>query len=324
VKPEAREVAPVRGEQRIEAGLKPMLPRMRQMKDAEIEALAALRGLSVEGVRLAAQTFRRVGLCRWPLYMDKATGQYAQPCAGKWEDGKTHWFRCNKSLPSCAPVPAHMSWVVTDEERWVAQFRRLDGGMYDKKGGEPFKSYSQGTAKWPVGVAEMGSRACVLLVEGGPDMLAAYHFLHRHRRLGQVAVVAVLGASVIIAEEALRFFDGKRVRIIVQNDDVKRKVTRRADGTESVIETCAGADAAARWTDQITAAGGAVECFSLAPLVALYGAAACIQEGAPACAAHKVGEPLNDLNELAMVSQQVQESTLVRDAFCEWKEGFGG
>ena len=155
-------------------------------------------------------------------------------------------------------------------------------------------------------------------------MLAAYHFLHHYRRLGDVAVVAVLGASVIITNEALPYFKGKRVRIIAQNDPVKVKTNKKADGTESRIETCAGLDAAVRWQGQLRDAGAVVETFALGPLVEIFGSRARLPATCAPCAAHKVGEPLNDLNELAMLPRGVWESEFVREAFCEWKEGFGG
>ena len=36
------------------------------------------------------------------------------------------------------------------------------------------------------------------------------------------------------------------------------------------------------------------------------------------------GEPVKDVNDLARCNADVVDSAMVRDAFCEWKEGFGG
>lgn len=316
-KPNAKGLAAVTGERRIEAGLKPGLPKLRALRDDELASLAAWRGLSVESVMLAARTFRRIGFSEWPLHLSLRERRWMSPC-------QAHWFKCKMDTAECSPRPRWPSWCVTDDSRWVAQFRRLDGELYPAKDKEGFKTYTEGTAKWPIGAAEIGHRPCVLLVEGGPDMLAAYHFLHHYGRLRDVAVVAVLGASVIITSEALPYFAGKRVRIIAQHDPVKVKRTKRADGSESVIETCAGLDAAVRWQDQLRAAGAVVETFALGPLVEIFGSLAHLPATCAPCAAHKVGEPLNDLNELAMLPRAVWESEFVRDAFCEWKEGFGG
>ncbi len=70
-KPGAKTLKAVRGDERIERGELPQLPRMRPLKDEEIEQLAKLRGLSLESVRLAAQVFRRVGFCQWPQQFDR-------------------------------------------------------------------------------------------------------------------------------------------------------------------------------------------------------------------------------------------------------------
>jgi len=82
------------------------------------------------------------------------------------------------------------------------------------------------------------------LVEGGPDLLAAFHFAHCEGRQDHVAPVAMLGASLSIPGDALSCFVGKRVRIFPHLDD-------------------AGQDAAARWEGQLVAAGAVVDCFAL-------------------------------------------------------------
>lgn len=314
-RPKATGLARVTGERQIEIGQKPALPRLRALRDEEIEMIARQRGLSVAAVNLAARSCKRVGACEWPLHLDRRRARWASPC-------RAHWFRCNMETAECEPLPRWTSWAVTDDERWVLQFRRLDGELYPKHEGDPYKTHTIGTAKWPVGCAEIGRRACVLLVEGGPDMLAAYHFLWHYGKLRDVAVVAILGASVIIAEEALKYFEGKRVRIIAQNDPIKVKHNKRADGSVSEIETCPGLDAAARWQEQLTGAGAVVETFALGPLVDVFGGWAHIPGDCAPCG--KPGEPLNDLNDLALCSSIVWESAIVREAFCEWKEGFGG
>lgn len=298
-RPKAKTLVTVRGDDRIDRGEKPVLPRMRALRPAEIEQLAMLRGLSVESVRLAAQVFRRVAFTQWPLQLDRRDDVFRTSC-------QTHWLRCKLETKDCAPVPCFASWAVTDDTRWVVQMRRLDGEKYHKKEGDAYKTHTTGTAKWPLGAAEIGDRVNVLLVEGGADMLAAYHFLHYFGRLREVAVVAVLGASVIICDEALKFFRGKRVRIMADADAVQIKEIKLKDGTVKTVETCPGADAAARWQDQLTTAGAAVKTFSLAGLV------------------RADGEPVKDLNDLALCEREVWESDEIRWAFTEWKEGFGG
>jgi hypothetical protein len=134
----------------LEGKEKPALPRMRALNDNEMMTLATLRGLSVEGVRAAAAA-KRVGFCEWP----------------QWEDRNGCWRVADGAAGS---------WVVTDHSRRVAQFRRMDGAKFVRKDGHEIKAWTKGSPTWPVGAAEIGDRGCVLLVEGGADMLAAFHF----------------------------------------------------------------------------------------------------------------------------------------------------
>lgn len=242
---------------------KPRLPRMRALTGEEISKLASLRGLRPAGVAAAAAD-RRVGWCEWPQYEGRSGG----------------W----RVLDSAAGA-----WVVTDRERWVAQFRRMDGGLYTTKDGAQIKAWTKGSPAWPLGAAEIGDRGAVLLVEGGADMLAAYHFLEGFRRLDRVAVVAVLGSSNRLAVDALEYFDRKRVRIMMDEDEPKDERGIRP-----------GCEAAARWTEQLTAAGAAVETFSLAGLV------------------KRDGSKVKDLNDLAAVDEAAWITDDLRAAFFDF------
>lgn len=249
--------APVR-EQR----LMPSLPRMRVMKDNEVAALAKLRGLFEDGVA-AACADGRVGWCVWPQYERD----------GEWS-----------VLDSACGA-----WVVTDGSRAVAQFRRMDGGVYVTKDGAKIKAWTKGSPSWPIGAMDIGFRREVLLVEGGADMLAAYHFLDAFGRLGDVAVVAMLGASNRIGEDAIGYFEGKRVRIMMDVDE--------ANGQTGKVPSW---EAAARWTDQLTEVGAAVESYSLAGLM------------------RKDGAAVKDLNDLALCSEEVWMDGELRDAFFDF------
>lgn len=313
-RPKAKALASVRGEKRFEKGEKPRLPTLRALRPDEIVTLAKLRGLNPVAVRLAAGTFRRVAGCAWPLTYDRRANRWRSVC-------ETHYLGCQIDRADCSRREVFPSWVVTDESRWVAQFRRLDGEQYsrrDKGKTEPtlFKSWTVGTATWPLGAAEIGHRVNVLFCEGGADMLAAYHFLHFYGRLRDVAVVCILGGSMI-AEAALPYFAGKRVRIICDNDEERVKVTKHADGTESQRKTRAGSDTAARWTDQLTAAGAVVKTFFLGDVRDEDGAL--LARGL----VRKTGEKVKDLNDLVYCAAEVLDSD-VRHAFTEWREGFGG
>lgn len=267
-RPIQEEVKPAQRERR-----RPDLPTMMQARQEDLERLAALRGLSLAGVTTAARTFRRLAVCRWPQWRSDRTGQ--------WRTAED----------------ASRSWVVLDESRWVAQFRRLDGMPYEirRKGKEEsglVKCWTAGSPTWPLGAEEIGRRAKILLVEGGADMLAAYHFLHGFGLLGEVAVVCMLGSGNRIAADVLPAFHGKRVRILMDADEPKAKPGQKPKA--------AGLEAAARWQEQLTLAGAGVETYSL------YGLTTA------------AGEPVKDLNDLALCDGETLAADDVVDAFFEW------
>lgn len=195
---------------------KPELPGLLPLNQDGIMALAKLRCLSPAGIRLAIDDGVLFG-CRWPIHR---SGQ-------------------------------HQSWCITDADRKVAQFRRFDGEPYLFEG-RAIKAWTKGRASWPVGLCNVDG-AKVMLVEGGPDFITAYHFLGTQFKIGRRSVtpefspVAMLGASCKIAPDALPVFERKRVRILRHNDE-------------------SGLKAAAMWTEQLAMAGAAVETCSLSSL----------------------------------------------------------
>jgi hypothetical protein len=174
---------------------------------AESKQIARLRGLGPEGVQIAA----------------------------------------DRGLLRCGSVCGVACWLVLDRARRSAQARRLDGLPFMAAGGlgerkaHTLKGSSQA---WPVGVLEAVSLPFIALVEGGPDMLAALHFAKAEGLADRVGVVAMLGASNKIPEEALHHFRGKRVRIFPHADR-------------------AGMEAARRWEKQLRRAGAVTDCFSV-------------------------------------------------------------
>lgn len=243
-------------------------PKLRRLSDATCQELAALRGLDVAGVLAARDAGLvwgaemgvsvRSGLV-WGEYMERE-GQY-----GKLRVAPT---RC---------------WIVGDGAGMAMQARRLDGEPWPRHDGGSFKAWTVGTAKWPLGCKLTGKRRCVALVEGGPDILAAFHFLVRANRLQSVAVVGVLGASVRLHQESLALFADKRVRIFAHVDKEDPKTGQRS-----------GWEAAARWTEQLVNAGAEVDVWDFSGLLqcdgrpvsdlndAARGDGVCLSEMAPA------------------------------------------
>jgi hypothetical protein len=62
----------------------------------------------------------------------------------------------------------------------------------------------------------------IALCEGGPDLLAALHFIACEAREAHCSPVAMLGASQRIHPDALPLFTGKRVRIYGHDDEAGR------------------------------------------------------------------------------------------------------
>jgi len=281
---------------------KPSLPSLFQAKREDCELIAKSRGVDVEAVWIASRIHKRVAVIdRWPLY------------ESKWD----HQWRARGT-------EVHRSWVAIDETRNVAEFRRLDNGMYSRADGSALKVWSTKGKSWPLGAAQIGDRKRVLLVEGGPDMLAAYHFLkmwHTMRRplLQDVAVVCMLGASNRIREDALAFFKGCRVRIMVDADTPKDDETK---GKRKLT----GLEAAKRWSDQLTEAGAAVACFYVGDVFEPDDEVAW-HEGSLKAAEMRVIEPgyvkrdgskVKDTNDLAACSDDILRCDDVRRAFTDW------
>ena len=156
------------------------------------------------------------------------------------------------------------SWIVTDVNSLNAQARRMDGGVWTHIGGKKAWTLPGRKAAWPIGTREADAFPCVALVEGGPDLLAAHHFIVAEGREGGVAAVAMLGAANHIPEAALLLLANKRVRIFPHLD-------------------LAGRDGAMRWTGQLERVGCEVDAFSFEGLRRADGGA------------------VGDLNDLALV-----------------------
>jgi hypothetical protein len=184
---------------------------------ADWQALAALRNLSPDAAALAS----RRGLLRF--------GRHA----------------------------GHPAWIVTDSTRHNAQARRLDGQPWAEIGGKKAWTLCHaGNASWPVGAAEASSFPSIAFCEGGPDLLAALHFILAEGRESHCAAVAMLGASLSIHPDSLPLFAGKRVRIFGHAD---------ASG--------AGDRAVARWALQLARAGADVDAFRFNGLLKTDGSA---------------------------------------------------
>ncbi len=197
-----------------QARQKPTLPAMDGGADEDLRQLAALRHLDYGALRVAQSL----------------------------------------KLLTFANIKGHRAWIVTDGEGLNAQARRLDGGKWEHLDGAKAYTLPGCWAAWPLGVAVAPNYPAFMLCEGGPDFLAAFHFIVKAgpateycARLADVCPLAMLGASQRIPDDALRFLAGKKVRICPHLDS-------------------AGQSGAERWTAQLQAIGAMVDTFDFTGL----------------------------------------------------------
>lgn len=144
-------------------------------------------------------------------------------------------------------------WILSDASRNCAEARRIDRKPFPAIGtlGERKSHSLRGSSKsWSVGIHPPGFDEPwlrdhvhrILLVEGGPDYLAACQIIAEQD--GNVLPVAMLGATQSISQGALPHFTARRVIIIGHPDK-------------------SGRAAAANWGTQIQGAGGLVHAIQL-------------------------------------------------------------
>lgn len=164
-------------------------PPLRQGSAAELQALAALRGIPV---------------------ITLAEAQSA-------------------GLLAFAEVWGRAAWLVCDPGGRIAEGRRLDGLPWEAYGSMPArKCHAWGGQKnWPVNLEQAARCPKLAMVEGGPDALAALEFVRREGVVDTVGVVAMLGAAnTRLDAEALPFFRGKQVRLFPHVDAAGRTAAR--------------------------------------------------------------------------------------------------
>lgn len=199
------------------------LPPLRRGTGAELEALAHSRGLHPAAIALA----QSLGLLAF------------------------------------AEVCGQAAWVLLDPSRRIAEARRMDRQVFPAIGElAARKAHTlRGSAKsWPLGAALLETLPhfrAVMLVEGGPDLLAALHFC-LEREVDDVLPLAMLGrgTGARIDPAALALIKGRRVRLYPHHD---------ADG--------GGVAAAQGWALQLCAHGCEVDFFAFANLTQADGSA---------------------------------------------------
>jgi hypothetical protein len=128
-----------------------------------------------------------------------------------------------RGLLFCATWHGHRAWIVTDRARVNAQARRMDGEIWKERDIETKAWTLPGSVGgWPVGIREAQPFAAIAFVEGSADLLAALHLALIQTStpetlalgkgvdvLGNLGVVAMLGAKTKIVDTAPPLFAGK-------------------------------------------------------------------------------------------------------------------
>jgi hypothetical protein len=148
-------------------------------------------------------------------------------------------------------------WALADRSRRCVEARRIDREKFPASSNLPErKSHTFGGSdkNWPVGILPPGfedewlreNADKILLVEGGPDYLAACQIIAESPAtdFDNVLPVAILGAGNAIANDALAHFAQRKTMIVAHGED-------------------AGYDAADGWAEQIKGAGGSAQVLYL-------------------------------------------------------------
>jgi len=123
-------------------------------------------------------------------------------------------------------------WLITDAHRLNAQMRRLDGQPIPTAGGNLVKAKTlRGSrASWPIGLSDVYDRDHLLIIEGGPDLLAAAALVVEMAGVTQAprfGFLCITGASNRLPENALEDLAGKKFTAVQHRDRAGRKATLR-------------------------------------------------------------------------------------------------
>jgi len=179
-------------------------------------------------------------------------------------------FACERGLIWFATLKDCPAWIVTDSAGVNAQARRMDGQPWAHIDAKAW-TLPGACASWPIGILEARPFPSIALCEGGPDLLAAFHFAFCENRETFCSPVAMLGATQRIHADALPMFAGKRVRIMGHDD-------------------AAGRGAVEHWAGQLASVGADVDAITFAGFQQVD------------------GKPVKDLNDVTSINADDFES----------------
>jgi DNA primase len=145
-----------------------------------------------------------------------------------------HWASMDGAL-RMANVEGQRCFIIRSTCGKNAQARRLDGQPLGEN--LKAKTLAGSIATLPVGNYHDRRWPAVAVVEGGPDVLAAYAAIYKLGLLDTVAVAGMLGAAMRPPYGALATMAGRRVRIFQHNDEAGQKA---ADSWARLIHNAGG------------------------------------------------------------------------------------
>ena len=158
---------------------------------------------------------KKIARSNWPA-IDLATESEAQALANLRNlplEG-VRWAATDGAL-RMSTTGGHRSWIIRSACGRNAQARRLDGGVFELNGQAlKAKTLAGSVASIPIGLFFDVRWPLVVLVEGGPDVLAAYSTIHRLGLLDRVQVCGMLGASLKLPSSAVATFRNRKTRIL--------------------------------------------------------------------------------------------------------------
>jgi hypothetical protein len=165
-------------------------PILKRGGESDFAALAALRGLPTEAMRIA----HSLGHLRFTVH-------HGTPC-----------------------------YALTDGEQKFLQLRRLDGQPFPFPKDDPRKAWNwKGSRLWPLGVRHLDDEKSVLIAEGAVsllELLALLYLTHESQTSWRWAFMAMPGASVRIPDDLLPKLKGRQIRIIGDRDDAGQRASQ--------------------------------------------------------------------------------------------------
>lgn len=157
---------------------------------------------------------------KWPPF-ERPTSEQIRIIAQQRNVGREGLeLAVDRGLLWTATFKGHPCWIVSDSTRLNAQARRLDGEMFPVPNEEPSKVWTLlgSVGSQPIGLSQAMKYPNVILVEGGPDLLAAFHYIYIEGRAGDCCAISILGAGNKLSESSLPAFKSTRVRLFPHVD----------------------------------------------------------------------------------------------------------